>query len=326
MEMNNLIAVSQGTEGILGKFFTYSLDGILVKKETLKKIGADMGFPKICPARESKSSAYHRATTALKDRIKIKSGNGLTFFSIYCRNNKKDNDDILCRELIKEVPGIDTNEYVKLANIIYDKQADMVGYGNIGYDPDIDINSFCERAISLFDLYRTCYDTTQIDSVIKSQLENMNAVKISVKGNLYFVPKSHLNNLSVLEDYIEVVGDSRQEVSSDSYVYCNSMYVVDDEKQRKKMTDEFYRNFEKTLDEYQERVQKFIDGGCKSKAVIDRWLQKLDDLSDHKKTYELVLKQQLGKLDDSQAMLQMQMDELRLRATEKNQMTLDNAA
>lgn len=326
MEMNNIMAVAEGTEGILGKLFYYTLNGILVEKETLKRIGADMGLPKICPARESKASAYHRATAALRDRVTMKSSNGLKIYSVYCRNNKNDSKEMLCRELVKETPQAETNEYLKLANIVYDVGADVVGYGNMEYDPDVDVQTYCDRAVSLFELYRKCYDTAQIDSVIKSQLENMNAVKIGIKGNLYFIPNSHLTELSVLEDYIDAVGRSREDISENSYVCCNSMYVANDDKQRQKMADEFYRNFQSTLEDYQNRIQHFIDGGCTSKAVIERWLQKIEELNAMKRTYETTLQRQLNKLDTDQAMLEMQMHELRLRAQDKNQLDLMNGA
>ena len=52
----------------------------------------------------------------------------------------------------------------------------------------------------------------------------------------------------------------------------NSIFVVDDERQRQKMTDEFYANYKKDIEFYQERVQHFIDSGCESKAVIKCWL------------------------------------------------------
>lgn len=324
MEMNKFMAVTEGIEGILGKFFYYTLDGVLVDKGTLKRIGLEMGLPKICPSRESKASAYHRATMALRDRITNKTSNGLRIYSIYCRNNKNDSKQTLCRELVKEIPQSETNEYIKLANIVYDVENDKIGYGNVEYDPDIDVKMYCDRAISLFGLYRRCYDTAQIDTVIKSQLESMNAVKISVKGNFYFIPNPHLTELSVLEDYIEAIGKSKEDVSADSYVCCNSMYVIDDEKQRQKMTDEFYRNFRQTLEDYQNRVQHFIDRGCKSKAVINRWLKKLDELNEMKRTYEKTLQQQLDRLDDSQSMLEMQMTELRLRMEDKDHLTLLN--
>ena len=70
----------------------------------------------------------------------------------------------------------------------------------------------------------------------------------------------------------------------------NSMFVVDDEKQRKKMTEEFYANYKRDNEFYQKRIQNFIENGCDSKTVIDRWLKKVSDLQKKKALYEDVLK------------------------------------
>ena len=68
------------------------------------------------------------------------------------------------------------------------------------------------------------------------------------------------------------------------------MFVVDDEKQRKKMTEEFYANYKRDNEFYQKRIQNLIENGCDSKTVIDRWLKKVSDLQKKKALYEDVLK------------------------------------
>lgn len=324
MEMKDFMSVTEGSEGILGKIFYYSLNGLLIKKETLKRIGNEMGLPKVCPSREAKASAYHKATGALRERIVSKSGSGLRIMSVYCRNNRNDDAKLLSRELIKETVRQQTNEYQKLANIVYNPKDDKVGYWYDQSETEVDVLKYCNQAVALFELYRICYDTAQVDTVIKSQLESMEAVKISVKGNLYFIPKRYLTELSVLEDYIEAVGRSKEESLSNSIVCCNSMFVVDDAKQRQKMTDEFYNNFRSTLADYQDRIQHFIDNGCTSKAVIDRWVKKISSLTDLKRTYETTFQTQLSALNDSQAMLDMQVSELQKRAESQEQDPLDN--
>lgn len=96
-------------------------------------------------------------------------------------------------------------------------------------------------------------------------------------------------------------------------VHSNSMFVVDDERQRQKMTDEFYANYKKDIEFYQDRIQHFIDSGCESQAVIQRWLQKINALQMKKKTYEEILQRQLDDLNSDYAMLQMQGQELAVR-------------
>ncbi len=203
-----------------------------------------------------------------------------------------------------------TNSYRKLANIIFDKETETVFCENEVYDPDVDVGEYCRRATELYERLCICYSTDQVESVIKDQLERMQANKISIHGNLYFVPKPYLPLLNILEDFIDAI--SKQNLN-DGLVMSNSMFVVDDERQRQKMTDEFYANYKQDIAFYQQRIQHFIDSGCESKAVIDRWMQKIAALQQKKRTYEEVLKRQLDDLNSDYAMLRMQSEELRVR-------------
>jgi hypothetical protein len=52
------------------------------------------------------------------------------------------------------------------------------------------------------------------------------------------------------------------------------MHVVDSERQREKMAEEFYNNYKRDIEMYQKSIQKFIDGGGTSPTVIERWIKK----------------------------------------------------
>lgn len=309
-KMENLIAVQEKTDGIIGKFLYYSTSNILIERSKFIEIGQSFGLPKFKPAKESKAGAYRNATTAIKDRIQVKDGNGTQVYRIYCRDNKKEDATHIYRELVKETLNSRTNEYKKLANIIFDKQTETIYCDNEVYDADVDTREYCRRAAELYDRLCNCYTTDQVDSVIQDQLDRMQANKISIHGNLYFIPNPYLPLLNILEDYIDAISKNNL---NDGLVMSNSMFVVDDERQRQKMTDEFYANYKRDIEFYQQRIQHFIDNGCDSKAVIGRWIKKTQDLQLKKKTYEDVLKRQLDALNSDYAMLQMQSEELRVR-------------
>lgn len=308
--MENFIAVQQNTDGIIGKFLYYSTSNILIERTKFIEIGQSFGLPKFKPAKESKSGAYRNATTAIKDRIQVKDGNGTRVYRIYCRDNKKEDVTYIYRELVKETLGSKTNEYKKLANIIFDKENEMIFCDNEVYDADVDVQEYCRRAVEIYERLCTCYTTDQVETIIQDQLERMQANKISIHGNLYFVPNPYLPLLNILEDYIDAIGKHNL---NDGLVMSNSMFVVDDERQRQKMTEEFYANYKRDIEFYQQRVQHFIDSGCESQAVIGRWIQKIQALQQKKKIYEEVLKRQLDALNSDYAMLQMQSEELRVR-------------
>ena len=309
-KMENFVAVQEHTDGIIGKFLYYSTSNILIERTKFIDIGQSFGLPKCKPAKESKSGAYRRATTAIKDRIQVKDGGGTRVYRIYCRDNKKEDAAHIYRELVKETLNSKTNDYKKLANIIFDKESETIYCDNEVYDADVDVREYCRRAVELYERLCTCYTTDHVESVIQDQLDRMQANKISIHGNLYFIPNPYLPLLNILEDYIDAISKHNL---NDGLVMSNSMFVVDDERQRQKMTDEFYANYKRDIEYYQQRVQHFIDSGCESQAVIRRWILKIQALQQKKKTYENVLKQQLDALNSDYAMLQMQSEELRVR-------------
>ncbi len=94
----------------------------------------------------------------------------------------------------------------------------------------------------------------------------------------------------------------------------NSFYIIDDEKQRGKMTEEFYAAVKKEIATYQEKLDYFIKSGCQSPAVIDRWALKVRGLDEKKRHYEQVLRRELDGLDDEFCTLLLLSQELQLRA------------
>lgn len=321
--MESLMAVHQNSEGIIGKFFYYSTSSILIPKTKFIEIGQAYGLPKFKPAKESRASAYRCATTALKDQVTVKGSDGTShIYRIYCRDNKKEDAKYITRELVKETLNSRTNEYKKLANICFDKDNEIVIVENEVYDSDVDVRDYCLKAEELYERYCNCYTSDQVDSVIDDMLCRMQANSISIKGNLFFIPKQYLSLLNLLEDYIESL--SKENLNT-NLVHSNSMFVVDDERQRQKMTDEFYANYKRDIEFYQERIQHFIDNGCDSQAVIQRWMQKINALQMKKQTYEEILQRQLDDLNSDYAMLQMQGQELAVRNV-KGQTQLNIAA
>ena len=71
----------------------------------------------------------------------------------------------------------------------------------------------------------------------------MQAVKINIHGNLYFIPNPFICRSSTyLRDYIEALSKCNLNAGN---VSSNSMFVANDEKQREKMTAEFLYELQK---------------------------------------------------------------------------------
>lgn len=148
-EMQSYMGVNEGNSGIIGKLLYYSTSNILIPKNTFVQLGKAFNLPKVKPAKESKSSAYRYATTALKERVVTKDTGGTHIYRIYCRDNKQDTSDVICRELVKETMNSTTNSYKKLANILFDRKTENMYYDNLEYDSDLNPESYCRQASRL---------------------------------------------------------------------------------------------------------------------------------------------------------------------------------
>lgn len=309
--MNDFVGAGQGDkEHMLGKFLYFSLANLLVEKERLSKLCEDMGIPYAGGARVSVSDAFRSATGDIRERIPVTSTGETNIYLAYCRDNKHA-PDVLSRELVKETLNQKTNNYEKLANISYDKQDGVFRAENLVPDPHVDVPGCCRRAEELFELYQKCANRKQIETICVNYLRSLEATKLSITGHMYFIPRTHMDKVSVFEDFITLLGSFNKK---DTPLAVNSFYIIDDEKQRTKMTEEFYAAVKKEIAEYQERADYFLKSGSQSPAVMDRWVLKIQALEEKKKHYEGVLRRELDGLDDEFATLKFLSQELQVRA------------
>ena len=295
---------------VLGKFLYFSLANILVEKETLAQLCEDLNIPYSGSKRISVSDAFRSATGDIKDRITVKSPGEHHIYAVYCRDNAH-TEDVYSRELVKETLNQRTNQYEKLANIFYDRRDNRFGYDNIGFDADIDPLNYCRRAEELFELYQVCANRRQIETICLSYLRMLEATKVSTTGHLYFIPRQHMDKVDTFETFIEQLSDMNQ---NDNALSVNSFYIIDDEKQRSKMAEEFYNAVKKEITEYQERCDYFIKSNCQSPAVMERWVLKVRGLEERKRHYEEILRRELNGLDEEFSTLKLLSQELQVRA------------
>lgn len=310
INFKDIMGSSQSGENVLGKFLYFSLSNILVEKNELSDLCGAMGIPYAGGNRLSVSDAFRSATGDVRERIVTKQYGETRIYQVYCRDNERV-DGMLSRELVKETVGRQTNSYEKLANIQYDKEDMFFGYDNLVYDVDVDAGEFCRRAEELFELYQQCANRKQLETICLNFLRSLEATKISGNGHLYFVPRQFMAKVDIFEDFIEMVSKANK---NNTRLMCNSFFIIDDEKQRQKMTEEFYSAVKKEIAEYQERAAYFIDTGSQSPSVMERWVLKIQALEMKKRHYEEVLKKELSGLDEEYETLRFLSQELSLRA------------
>ena len=285
--------------------------GVAIDSRTLRRREVEASCP-FC--RDHGPGKYHlslnTATGDIRERIPVTAMGETNIYLVYCRDNKRE-AEILSRELVKETMHKKTNNYEKLANISYDKKDGAFRAENLAPDADVDVPGCCRRAEELFELYQRCANRKQIETICVNYLRGLEATKLSITGHMYFVPRTHMEKVDVFEDFITLLGGHNRK---DTPLVVNSFYIIDDEKQRTKMTEEFYAAVKKEIAAYQERADYFIKSGSQSPSVMERWVLKIQALEEKKRHYEGVLRRELDGLDDEFATLKFLSQELQVRA------------
>ena len=305
MKTENLMIINSETgqqEEILGKYLYYSLPKLIVKAEKVREICEQIDFPVAVNENISVTDAFRSATGEIHERIEEDMGGDLRISRIYCRDNKRIEADTLSRELVEETLREVTNTYRKLANISLDKTSGEMNLTDVDYTSDRDIRGYFEQAERRFRLYQDCIGNRSVETMAEKYIGSMNAISISARGHHYFVPKAYIHRIAPLEDFMELVAQENLFSYSDKrdakYISINSMYVADDEKQRMKMSHEFYLDIGREIKEYQRRIAKLIQSGNNSQRILDRWKEKFEQLESKKREYERILKQDLSGIDE----------------------------
>lgn len=178
-------------------------------------------------------------------------------------------------------------------------------------DDAVDVQSCCRKAEELFELYQRCANRKQIETICVNFLRGMEATKLSVTGHMYFVPRTFMERVDIFEDFITLLSGLNKKQTP---LVVNSFYIIDDAKQRDKMTEEFYLAVKKEIAAYQEKCDYLIKSSSQSPAVMERWVLKVQALEEKKRHYEGVLQRELDGLDDEFSVLKLLSQELQVRA------------
>ena len=288
----------------------FSLSNLLVEKEELSALCESMGIAYAGCNRLSVSDAFRSATGDIRERVPVTTDGETNIYLGYCRDNKH-TAGILSRELVKETLNRHTNQYEKLANISYDKADGIFRCDNMVYDDAVDVPECCRRAEELFELYQRCANRKQIETICTNYLRALEATKLSITGHMYFVPHTYMDQVDIFEDFILLLSGLNKKATP---LVVNSFYIIDDAKQREKMTEEFYLAVKKEIAAYQEKCDYLIKSSSQSPAVMDRWVLKVQALEEKKRHYEGVLQRELSGLDDEFSVLKLLSQELQVRA------------
>ena len=312
LKIQDFAAVQNDGNSVLGKVLYYSLSNILIDKEKFGELCQCIGFPYQPTRRTALADAFRSATGDIYERLVMKTDNGPQIFKVYCRDNKAPGG-VVSRELVKETVHEDTNGYRKLANISFTKEGGIFSYDNLVSDPHVDPLSYCLEAQRLFELYQNCVGRRQIETLLENYVDSMQAVKIA-RGHIYFIPRDYMAKLTLFEDFIELL-EQQNQFSRPGRVPldANSMFVVDDAKQRDKMASAFYSTVRKEIAEYEERATHLIQSGSQSPAILNRLVLRIQGLEQKRSYYEGILSRELTDLNDQFTSLRYLSEELQIR-------------
>lgn len=311
INMNQFLGAAQGDqEHMLGKFLYFSLANLLVDKDELSSLCESMGIPYTGSTRLSLGDAFRSATGDIRERVPVTVDGETNIYLAYCRDNKR-TAGVFSRELVKETLNRETNRYEKLANISCGKNDGMFRCDNLVLDDAVDVQGCCRKAEELFELYQRCANRKQIETICVNFLRGMEATKLSVTGHMYFVPRTFMERVDIFEDFITLLSGLNKKQTP---LVVNSFYIIDDAKQRDKMTEEFYLAVKKEIAAYQEKCDYLIKSSSQSPAVMERWVLKVQALEEKKRHYEGVLQRELDGLDDEFSVLKLLSQELQVRA------------
>ena len=247
----------------------FSLANLLVDKDELSSLCESMGIPYTGSTRLSLGDAFRSATGDIRERVPVTVDGETNIYLAYCRDNKR-TAGIFSRELVKETLNRETNRYEKLANISCGKSDGMFRCDNLVLDDAVDVQGCCRKAEELFELYQRCANRKQIETICVNFLRGMEATKLSVTGHMYFVPRTFMERVDIFEDFITLLSGLNKKQTP---LVINSFYIIDDAKQRDKMTEEFYLAVKKEIAAYQEKcdyvvLSTKVQGGMSGSSTL----------------------------------------------------------
>lgn len=251
----------------------------------------------------------HQAFHQSEELIYIDSGNGKYTGQVVCGVRRNG------RTIRRSIGGVhpemlkDTDLFPSEISCAEAAQEDP--QSNLVLDDAVDVQGCCRKAEELFELYQRCANRKQIETICVNFLRGMEATKLSVTGHMYFVPRTFMERVDIFEDFITLLSGLNKKQTP---LVVNSFYIIDDAKQRDKMTEEFYLAVKKEIAAYQEKCDYLIKSSSQSPAVMERWVLKVQALEEKKRHYEGVLQRELDGLDDEFSVLKLLSQELQVRA------------
>lgn len=280
---------------LLGKIIYFSLSNLFIDREILSTLCGEYEIPYTNGGRMSGTDAFRSATSSVSGRVAVEVDGQKLICRVFFRENRRAATQV-SKELVLEVPGHDSNHYIKLANLYFDQDKQTVRSDNIVDDLYVDVQAYCTLAAERFERYKRCASRRKIETICTNSLYRMQATKLGSTAHIYFVPWTRTKEVDRFVDFIR---ELRQYNENGAALEIYSLPLLKTEEMQCLVSAAFCEGMQKELQDCMDRLQYLLDSNSQSAVIMERWKGKVWYLEEKRKEYEMLLHRKTGSLDES---------------------------
>lgn len=136
------------------------------------------------------------------------------------------------------------------------------------------------------------YSKKQIQTFIKRQLKYMDAIKLTVKGQYYFIPYIYESDLSLLLKFINSVKSRLKCLGDSSTIYTNTYDIINNSHKTNLLND-FIVYYNSVIALYHTKINVMIEKGGTDKKVALKWVKRIEELKQTVSVYKDIFSQKI---------------------------------
>lgn len=280
---------------LLGKIIYFNLSNIFIDREILSTLCGEYEIPYTNGGRVSGTDAFRSATSSVSDRVAVEVEGQQLICRVFFRENRRSATQ-LSKELVLEIPGHDSNHYIKLANLCFNQENQTVRNDNIVDAPCVDVQAYCALATERFERYKRCASRKKIETICTNYLHQIQATKLGSTAHIYFVPWTRAKEV---ERFVGFVRALRRNNEDGAAFEIYSFPLLKNDEMQRLISAAFCECLLKELQDCTNRVRYLIDSDSRSPVIMERWKRKIEYLERKRKEYEELLHTKMGSLDSA---------------------------
>ena len=278
---------------LLGKIIYFSLSNLFIDRENLSALCGEYEIPYTNGGRVSGTDAFRSATSSVSGRTVVEVDGQKLICRVFFRENRRAATQI-SKELVLEVPGHDSNHYIKLANLCFDQDKQTVSRDNIMDDSCVDVQAYCTLAAERFERYKRCASRKKIETICTNSMYRMQATKMGSTAHIYFVPWTRVKEVDRFVDFIRAL---RRYSENGATLEIYSLPLLKNDEMQSLVSAAFCECMQKELQDCMDRLQYLLDSNSRSMIIMERWKGRIRSLERKRNDYESLLQTKMSSLD-----------------------------